>query len=119
VGSGVYLAAMKKIFLLLSCLLVLGSSSAWAQQAPEVVTVRIHETGNYVDITTATSGGAASRQRIKFTAKEDEDKRTAEEVEKVVNTYYQQGFTIQAVVPGYVDASTKTTSLIFVKASKP
>ncbi|OUJ68038.1 hypothetical protein [Hymenobacter crusticola] len=109
---------MNKLFFIASCLLVLSSSPTWAQQAPEVVTVRIKETANYVDLTTATDGKAADWRRIKFTAKEDDDERTAEEVEKVVNTYYQQGFTIQAVVPGYIDASTKTTTLIFVKPAK-
>ena len=109
---------MKKLFFLASCLLVLSSSPTWAQKAPEVITVRIEEYSSSVDITTATSGAAPSWQRIKFRAQEDDDKRITEEYEKVMNTYYQRGFVIQAVIPGLSDSEKKTTTLIFVKSAK-
>jgi len=123
VGSGVYLAAMEKIFFLLGCLLVLGSASVRAQTTPEVVVVRVVEDLSEIRLLVARNGGPENL--IKFRAGNNEkDMRSAGVgVQKVIQQLYQEGYSLQSTFGGgNAGAGTyqySASTLIFVKAPKP
>ncbi|OUJ67691.1 hypothetical protein [Hymenobacter crusticola] len=115
---------MKKLFVVASCLVVLGCESAWAQQAPEVVAVTLERHGwQGLFVITARGGGPAERQEIKFQLKDDEKKRVAEEYQKLVAAYYQQGYVLQGILPENLPSKGSsdgyaTSTLLFIKPPK-
>jgi len=106
---------MKKLFLLLGCLLVLGSAPAWAQTTPQVVTVQVEETGVVLYITTAEGTAPAQTQRLYTQKRQDFRALAAEQYQQLLTTYYQKGYVLQHIVSGRRDGSSSTSTLLFIK----
>jgi hypothetical protein len=110
---------MKKLFVVMSCLVVLGGSPVWARvEEPAVVTVRVQELGVHLYITTARGDGVTQTQEFKTAKGQSIAQLTALEYQKLVATYYQQGYVLQGIIPGNQDINIGTSTLLFVKASK-
>jgi len=117
---------MKKIFFLLGCLVVLGSSSGQARAVntanAQVLVVRLVETGfnNYVLI----ANGREKPEQIYVEAakRQSADEAAVAGYQRVIARLYQQGDVLQPTLsalqePGLPDAYRSST-LIFVKVSK-
>jgi hypothetical protein len=109
---------MKKLFFLVSCLLVLGSSPAWAQAGSPVVVVRIVETVGKVRI--AIARGDSKPELVEFdggfTGKDAN--QVAVNYQQVMAKLYAEGYVLQGTISGVGDANI-SRSLLFVKAPKP
>ena len=111
---------MKKLISLLSCLLVLGSAPAWAQTSePPVIVVRVSEdTGSALLVI---ERGTGKQEVIEFRSgyTRKDNVAAAKSYFDVLTTLYQQGYILQASIPGIMTAISSNTTLIFVKPSKP
>jgi hypothetical protein len=104
---------MKKLFLLVGCLLVLGSSPVFAVVAedPSVVLVRAWETGLKPTITIVRGGSAPEVTKVK-----NGDFLVA--YQQVIANLYAQGYVLQSSI-GTSDGPIGVSTLIFVKPAKP
>jgi hypothetical protein len=112
---------MKKLFFMVSCLVVLGSSlvSAQALKEPAVITVNVHEYGVRLYITTANGGEVAEPQMLMAGKKQSFAQLVAQEYQKLLNDYAQRGYVLQGIIPGKQSGDESSSTLLFVKFPKP
>ena len=112
---------MKKLLMVLGCLLVLGSTPVRADDA--VVVVRIVESRGSVDLYIAR--GAAEAEHVAFDAgfRDKAAGQTAVRYQQELAKLYAQGYVLQSTLSDHgrkdADFSQSVSTLIFVKASKP
>ncbi|WBO86080.1 hypothetical protein [Hymenobacter yonginensis] len=116
---------MKKLFYIVGCLLVLGSSPAFAvADDPAVIIVRVHESlkGAHLVI----ERGAEKPEVIDFVAgnSASENASAAKGYHSVISKLYQQGYVLQSTITGAslqggTSAATYSLStLVFIKGPK-
>ena len=110
---------MKKLFFLLSCLLVLSSTPVLAVDPPFII-VRVYESGSLIRL--VIERGTEKAEEIEFEGgySHKEQLTAAKGYFTALAKFYQQGYVIQQVVPGASSGGgSGTSTLIFVKALKP
>ena len=117
-GSAI-LGAMKKLFYVLGCLLILSSSPVLAiAEDPAIVVVRVYE-GSYLEITIAR--GTETPEYLKFDAGYSKKAMaaTARGYQDVVSKLYAQGYVLQQSIEGPRNMNSSSSTLIFVKSPRP
>jgi len=109
---------MKKLFLIVSCLLLAGSSPVWAQADSEAIVVRIQETITSAYVTIAKGGAAPEVMQFKPAPGQTSAAMLSIQYQQLVTKLYRKGYVLQGIIPGRQDADVSHSSLIFVKASK-
>jgi hypothetical protein len=116
---------MKKLFYIVGCLLMLGSSPVMAAaDDPAVVVVRVYETSSTVRLVIAR--GTDAPEVVDFVGGRSDKamKAAAIQYQRYIAKFYEQGYALQGQVDGYHDKDTfddvaVLSTLIFVKAAKP
>lgn len=109
---------MKKLFFVIGCLLVLRVSPVLAQEAPAVVTAQLGQDNGRLSVSVAT--GSAPVQTRKFAPAKNQTyaQMVAEQSQKLVSTYLEQGYVLQGIIPGgQLGNGNSSSTLIFVKAA--
>lgn len=119
---------MKKLFfLLLSCLLVLSTTSARAQTVntanAQVLVVRLVETGSNNYLLIANGSEKPEQIYIKAALAQSANEAAVVGYQRVIANLYQQGYVLQSTLsalqePGMPDA-WRASTMIFVKVPKP
>jgi hypothetical protein len=111
---------MKKLFLLVGCLLLLNSSPMMAAiDDPAVVVVRVSERSGGIYIAISKGEGPAETVQFDNGANEKYLTRAADGYQKVIAKLYAQGYVLQSTVQGYQEDTKSYSTLVFVKAPKP
>ncbi|UOR07416.1 hypothetical protein MUN82_10025 [Hymenobacter aerilatus] len=108
---------MKKLFFMVGCLLVLGSSPVLAQAvAPQVIIVRVEERQGSVFLSIARGSKEPEETEFQGGAGDDRISAAAVHYQKVIAKLYQEGYSMQGMIPGQDRSGVST--LIFVKGPK-
>ncbi|WP_045689423.1 hypothetical protein [Hymenobacter sp. AT01-02] len=105
---------MKKLFFMMGCLLVLGSSPVWAQGEPEMAVVRIDFGARKVVITR----GEGKSEVTDFSIRMGLEKSALDATELYYATFkklQQEGYELKE----RLTASESAPTFLFVKAPKP
>lgn len=108
---------MKKLFLVVGCLLVLSASPVLAEDAPSVVTVRVDEYGVRLSISVSTGSAPAQTQEFVAAKKQTYSQMVAQQYQKLVSTYTEQGYVLRGIIPGEQYNGSSSSTLVFVKAA--
>ncbi|UOQ70961.1 hypothetical protein [Hymenobacter cellulosilyticus] len=107
---------MKKLFFLLSCLLVLGSAPAWAQTSePDIVVVRTSEQMGSSRIVVTRGKGKSTAVELPNGYSEKSMIATSEKYFELVSGLYREGYVLQSTMSN----QEHYTTLLFVKPTKP
>ncbi|TGE29717.1 hypothetical protein [Hymenobacter metallicola] len=111
---------MKKLFFLLSCLLVLGSAPVWAQTSePPMIVVRVTEDTDLVRLVIERGTGKQEELEFRSGYTRKDNQVAAKGYFDFLNKLYQQGYILQASIVGVPSQISNSTTLVFVKPSKP
>jgi hypothetical protein len=108
---------MKKLVFLGACLVALASSPVKAQTGgADIVVVRVMEYNGRTYLTVERAGQEPEQIDFKW------DSRIGEKRERASKGYldtlsklYQQGYRVQATIPGFTNADVAYTTLVFTK----
>ncbi|TGE23510.1 hypothetical protein [Hymenobacter metallicola] len=107
---------MKKLFFLLSCLLVLGSAPAWAQTSePDIVVVRVSEMPGGSRLVVTRGEGKSTTVDITNGYGNKVMVEASETYYRVVAGLYKEGY----VLAGVLKSGDVYSTILFTKLSKP
>ena len=108
---------MKKLFFVVGCLLVLGSSPVFAQQEPDIVIVRIYDLRYSSGQIVITRGeGKSEIVPLENGVSDKKVIKASETYHRVIKQLYQEGYVMQGIVKNGEGYSY--TTVLFVKAPK-
>lgn len=109
---------MKKLLFTTNLLLLLGSSPVYAQQEPEIITLRIFDprVGNGQIVVTR-GEGKSEILPLENGVSDKKVIRASETCHRLLKQLYQGGYVMQGIVKNGEDYSY--TTVLFVKAPKP
>jgi flagellar hook assembly protein FlgD len=109
---------MKKLIVLAACLLALTSQPVLAQTGgPDVVVVRVEEYSGHAHLTIERAGKEPEEIEFNWNPKVGKGERASKGYYDALAKLYQQGYQVQATIPGATSNSgTLTyTTLVFIK----
>lgn len=119
-GKAIF-AAMNKLLFLGACLVALASQPVMAQATgPDIVVVRVEETPTHVSLTVERIGQDPEGIGFDYDRRVSKAGRASKGYLDALSKFYQQGYVVQAVIPGVAyTASPGVTysTLVFTKPS--
>jgi hypothetical protein len=112
---------MKKLIFLGACMMALGSSPVMAQAGgPDVVVVRVAEGAGRSHLTIERSGQEPEEIIFDWSDNTSKNQRASKSYLDALSKLYQQGYQVQATIPGaqYANGGTVFTTLVFTKPSR-
>jgi predicted secreted protein len=112
---------MKKLIFLAACLVALTSQPVLAQTVgTDVVVVRVAEAVGRTHLTIERSGQEPEEISFDWADKTSKNQRASKGYLDALNKLYQQGYQVQATIPGaqYANGGTAFTTLVFTKPSR-
>ncbi|MET4073429.1 hypothetical protein [Hymenobacter sp. UYCo722] len=110
---------MKKLFLLLACLLALLATPVKASAGdPDIVLVRVYE--NYTSVSMSITRGPGKSEYLEFINGISEKRLPAsgEGYYKALFKLYQEGYSLQSTFTTQISTGSSLTTLVLVKSAK-
>jgi hypothetical protein len=112
---------MKKLFFIGACLVALGSTPVMAQTGKqEVIMVRVRESNGDTHLSIERVGQAPEEVTFEWSDRTGKNMSAAKGYLSALDKLFQQGFQIQAVIPGYAlttPGGIAFSTLVFIKAA--